>query len=189
MIMLFQKEANILRARSGHMEEETETNTFIFVIKFLLEYSCFIMCLFLQYSKLDQPYIYIYPLPFGLPSHSDHHRVLRRVPWSIRRFSLVTHFTRSINSLYLSVPTSQFLLACPVPLGVHIFVLYISVSISVLQVRSIPFFQIQYIYALMYEICFSLFDFTLYGSSISKRNKQSYQKMGRRACLLFKRTV
>ena len=129
-----------MRARSGRMEEETETNTFIFVIKFLLEYSCFIMCLFLQYSKLNQPYMYVYPLPFGLPFHSDHHRALRRVPLSIRRFSLVMHFTHSINSTYISVPISQFLLACPFPLGVHIFVLYISVSISVLQVRSIPFF-------------------------------------------------
>ena len=24
--------------------------------------------------------IHIYPLPFGLPSHSDHHRALSRVP-------------------------------------------------------------------------------------------------------------
>ena len=113
-------------------------------------------------------------------------------PGLYSRFSLVIHFTHNINSICVSIPISQFLLACPFPLGVHRFVLYINVSISVLQVRSIYFSRFHiyiYIYALIYEICFSLFDFTLYDSSMSKRNKQHYQKMGRRAHLLFKRAV
>ena len=31
---------------------------------------------------MNQPYIYIYPLPFGLPSHWSHHSALSRVPWA-----------------------------------------------------------------------------------------------------------
>ena len=47
----------------------------------------------------------------------------------------------------------------PFPFGIHIFVLYVCVSISTLQIRlSIPFFFRFHIYALIY-ICFLLSDF------------------------------
>ena len=39
---------------------------------------------FLLYSKMNQPYIYIYPLPSGLPSHSGHHSALSRIPCAIQ---------------------------------------------------------------------------------------------------------
>ena len=60
---------------------------FLFFFKklfFLLAYSCFTMlCWFLLYNKMNQPYVYIYPLPFGLPPHSGHHRALSGVPCTI----------------------------------------------------------------------------------------------------------
>ena len=34
------------------------------------------LCYFLLHSKMNQPYICMYPLPFGLPSHSGHHSAL-----------------------------------------------------------------------------------------------------------------
>ena len=38
---------------------------------FLLEYNCFTMfCYFLPYGEVNQPYVYIYPLPLRTPSHS-----------------------------------------------------------------------------------------------------------------------
>ena len=45
---------------------------FTMALFFLLKYSCFTMCSFLLYSKVNQLYIYIYPLfwisfPFRLP--------------------------------------------------------------------------------------------------------------------------
>ena len=50
-----------------------------------LEYSCFAMLrYFLLYSKVNQPYVYIYPLPFGFLFHSDHHNALTRVPCAIQ---------------------------------------------------------------------------------------------------------
>ena len=60
------------------------------------------------------------------------------------RFLLVIYF---INiSVYMSLPVSQFITPPPTPLplsplGVHMFVLYICVSISALQTgSSVPFF-------------------------------------------------
>ena len=53
-------------------------------------------------------------------------------------FSLVNYFIHSISSVYMSIPTSQY---PPFPTDIHMFVLYVCVSISALQIRSsIPFF-------------------------------------------------
>ena len=56
------------------------------------------------------------------------------------RFLLVIYFIHI--SVYMSIPISQFFPPPPPsPLGVHIFVLYICVSISALQTgSSVPFF-------------------------------------------------
>ena len=42
-------------------------------------------------------------------------------------FSLVIYFIPSINSIYVSIPISQFLPPPPFPLGIHTFVLYVCV--------------------------------------------------------------
>ena len=42
------------------------------------------------------------------------------------RFSLVIYFIHSINSVYVSIPISQFLPPSHLPLGIHTFVLYVS---------------------------------------------------------------
>ena len=78
------------------------------------------------------------------------------------RFLLVIHFIHI--SVYMSIPISQFITPQPPPtlplslLGVHIFVLYICVSISALQTSSSVPFSRFHIYALIYDICFSLSD-------------------------------
>ena len=52
----------------------------------LLEYSRFTMlCKFLLYSEVNQPYAYTYPLPSGFPSHLGHHRALSRVSHTIQQ--------------------------------------------------------------------------------------------------------
>ena len=80
-------------------------------------------------------------------------------------FPLVIHFTH--DGVYMSVLPSQFVLPSLSP---DVSILYICVSIPSLQIgSSIPFF-IFHIYALIYDIYFSLFDllhFTLYDSSRS----------------------
>ena len=49
------------------------------------------------------------------------------------RFSFVTSFIRSINSVYVSIPVSQFIPPALSPLGIHTFALYLCVSISAFQ--------------------------------------------------------
>ena len=59
---------------------------FCFFFQCLLEYSCFTMLWsFLLYSKMNRPYIYIYPLPFGLPfpSLSAQHSALTIVSCAV----------------------------------------------------------------------------------------------------------
>jgi len=90
--------------------------------------------------------IHIHLLPFGLPSHSGHQSALSRVLCARSLLtvsqidgtciSFVICFIHSINSVYVSVPASQFLSPLPFPLGVHAFVLCVCVSISALQIRS-----------------------------------------------------
>ena len=77
------------------------------------------------------------------------------------RILLVIYFIHI--SVYMSIPISQFITPPPPPPatfapGVHTFVLYICVSISVLQTgSSVPFSRF-HIYAIIYDICFSLSD-------------------------------
>ena len=87
-----------------------------FLFFFLLGYSCFTMLLVstVQRSELEFPVLY-------------------------SMFSLGICFIHI--SIYMSIPISQFI---PLPLsllGVHMFVLYVCVSISALQTgSSVPFF-------------------------------------------------
>ena len=39
---------------------------------------------FLLYSKVNQLYVYIWPLCFVFTSYLGHHRALSRVPWAIQ---------------------------------------------------------------------------------------------------------
>ena len=43
-------------------------------------------CEFLLCSKMNQPYVYIHCLPFGLPSQSSQHSTLNRLPCAIPMF-------------------------------------------------------------------------------------------------------
>ena len=78
------------------------------------------------------------------------------------RFLFVIYFIHI--SVYMSIPISQFIPPPPPhppplpPLGVYTFVLYIFVSISALQTVYLYHFCRFDIYALIYNICFSLSD-------------------------------
>ena len=80
-------------------------------------------------------------------------------------FLLVIYFTH--GGVYMSMLPSQFVLPSLSP---DVSILYICISIPSLQVGSSIQFSIFHIYALTYDIYFSLFDllyFTLYNSSRS----------------------
>ena len=111
-------------------------------LKFLLEYSCFTMLhYFPLYSKVNPLYMYIYPTLFCIS-------FLYRSPQSPEyefsdlrsRFPLVSYFTHSINSVYMSTPISQSISSLISHL-VSMFVLSTCVSLYVLQIISyVPFF-------------------------------------------------
>ena len=62
-----------------------------------LENRCFILlCPFLLYSKVSQPYIYMYSLFFEFPSHLSHLRAWSRVPCAIQSVLIVQ------SSMYMS---------------------------------------------------------------------------------------
>ena len=72
-------------------------------------------------------------------------------------FSLIIYFIPSINSIYMSVPISQFLPCPPFPFGIHKFVLYFCFANKTIY----TIFSRFHIYTLIYDICFSLSDFTV----------------------------
>ena len=58
----------------------------IFFNLFFSELNCFtILYPFLLCSKVNQLYLYIYPLLFGFPSCVGHRRMSSRVPWAIQQ--------------------------------------------------------------------------------------------------------
>ena len=58
---------------------------FIFLVNFYWRIVALQCCVgFLLYSKVNQSYVYIYPLFFWFPSHLGHHRALSRIPCAIQ---------------------------------------------------------------------------------------------------------
>ena len=77
--------------------------------------------------------LFHFPFPFKSPQS------MPRVPWAVQ--CILIYFIHSINSVYVSIPISQLILSPTSPFIVHMFVLYICVSISALQIIfSIAFF-------------------------------------------------
>ena len=145
----------------------------------------------LLYSKANQPYVYIYPLFPGFPSHLGHHRTLSSLSYTVGSHNVLSRFSHvwlfatpwtaacqpplsmgfsgqeywsgllsgdlpnsgiKHSSVYMLIPISQ---SIPPPLfllGIHTFVLYICISISLKISSSIPF--------LWFHICVLIYDTT-----------------------------
>ena len=82
-----------------------------FFFQFLLQYSCFIMCQFLLYSKVNQVnqlHLYICPLFFEYPSHLGHHRAMNRVFCAIQQVLICYLFyTQYQQCMYISICESS----------------------------------------------------------------------------------
>ena len=71
------------------------------------------------------PYRYTYPLPFGLPSHSGRHSALSSVSCPVQCALLSILYIVSVVYMCQSqYPNSSY---PSFPLGIHIFVLYVTV--------------------------------------------------------------
>ena len=104
--------------------------------------------LYLWATWKDCKYIHVhtmYPLPFGLPSHSGHHNALSRVPHAIQ-YVLISYLYRVSICICvnLSLP-----IASPTPICSLVSMYFFSISVSLiyaLQIRSpIPLFYIPHI--------------------------------------------
>jgi len=78
--------------------------------------------------------MYMYALPLGFPPHSDHYSALSGVLCAIEYalmvislYKILIYLIHSLNSVYVSISISQFLLVPSFFLGIHIFVLYVCV--------------------------------------------------------------
>ena len=68
-------------------------------------YSCFtVLCWFLLYSKVNQPYVYTYPLFFGFLFHLGHHRALSRVTCAIQLSSVALSCLTLCDPMDCSTP-------------------------------------------------------------------------------------
>ena len=143
-----------------------------------MEYSCFTLlvstvqqnesaicvCIYICICMCVCIYIYMYIPSFfnflSIQITTDH---WVQFPVLHSRFSLVIYFIHSVNTVYISIPIS--ILSIPsFPLCVHMFDLYVCVSMSTLQIVScIPFFLIPHICINMYVFLFLTY-FTLYDS-------------------------
>ena len=114
---------------------------FLFFIELQLLYNVVLVSTVQQSESAIR--IYVSPLLDFLPIRTPR----STVPGQYTGFSLVIYFIHSINSVctYICICQSQSPNSShspfPDPLGVHMFVLYVCVSISVLHIRSsVPFF-------------------------------------------------
>ena len=113
------------------------------------------LCQFQVYSKVNQPYVYIYLLFFQILFP---YRQLQSTEQSSLCYTVGPY---QLSILYIVVcicqsqsPNLSFL---PFPPDNHNFVFYICNSISILQISSfVPFFQIPHISDILYYLSFSV---------------------------------
>ena len=117
------------------------------------------LCQFRLYSKMNQPYIYIYPLPYGLPSHSGHHSALSRVPCAIQQVLISYLFYTQYQQCICVNPNLPIPPTTPLSPMVSIHLFSTSVSLFLLCKQDhLYHFSSFHIYVLIYDIFFSLSD-------------------------------
>ena len=116
-------------------------------------------CQFLLYSKVNQLYVFKYPLFFVFPSNLGHHRALSRVPHAIQQV-LISYlfYTQYQQCIYVNPnlpihPTLPFTPWYPYICSLRLCLYFFFVN----KIVYTNFFRF-YIYALIYGICFSLSD-------------------------------
>ena len=67
-------------------------------------------------SKMNQWYIYIYPLPFRFPSHLGHHRALSRAPCEIQHVLIIYLFYVCYPFSHAQLFATLWTVACHAPL-------------------------------------------------------------------------
>ena len=89
---------------------------------------------FLQYGKVNQLCVHIYPLFFGFLSHLGHCRVLSRVHCAIQQI-LTSYLIQTQQCIYVN-PNLPIHPTPASSLGIHTSVILVCVSIFALQMSS-----------------------------------------------------
>ena len=120
-------------------------------------YSCFAMFFqFLLYSEVNQPYVYIYPLPSGFPSHLGHHRALSSFPCYIAGSHQISIPYTVVYTCQSQSPNSSHP-TFPALVSIRLFSMSVSLFLLCKQAHLYHFSRF-HIYALIHNICFSLSD-------------------------------
>ena len=133
----------------------------------LFKDNCFTeFCCFLSNPNMNQPWVYIYPLPFEPPSHLPpcatrvDTEPLIEFPEPESKFPLVIYFTYGNINFHITLHTSHPLLPSP---HVHKSILYVCFSTAALYTNSsVSFFYVQYMCVRIWHLSFFLTHFTLY---------------------------
>ena len=134
---------------------------FLILLSFLLQYNQYtLLHQFLLYNKVNQLYVYTCPLPAEPPSQphptpTGHHRAPGEHP------VLNSNFPPAICFKHGSVYISMLLAICPIlpyPMSTHPFFVSASLFLLCKQVYLYHFSRFC-MYALIYDICFSLSHF------------------------------
>ena len=122
--------------------------------KKLLGYSCFtVLGQFLLYNEVHQLYVYTHALPLGPPTR---HRPLAELPTLYSRFPQLSVLQLAVHIRQFPFPSSSLL---PPPVSTGSFSMTASLFLPCKQVHLYRFSRF-HIYALIYNICFSLSDLT-----------------------------
>ena len=126
---------------------------------------CTILCWFLPYINMNQPQVYVCPLPLEPPSYIPPIPSLQVVtelwfefPESCGKFSLTVYFT--YGSIYVSMLFSPFISPCPSspsPVSISLFSVSASPLLLSKQVHQYHLSRF-HVYVLLYDIYFSLSD-------------------------------
>ena len=112
---------------------EFKYEPFFLFICFLLKDNCFTeFCCFLSNLYMNQPQVYIYPLPFEPPSHLPPHftpqiyiEPLSEFPDPQSKFSVAIYFTYGNVSFHVTL-CIHLTLSSPLPMSISLFSLSVS---------------------------------------------------------------
>ena len=98
--------------------------TSFLLLFFLLKENCFTeFCCLLSNLDMNQPQVYIYPLPFESPSHLPPHPTPLTEPCS--KFPLAVHFTYGNVSFHVTL-SIHLTLSSPLPMSISLFSMSVS---------------------------------------------------------------
>ena len=116
------------------------------------------LCCFLPNVNMNQSQAYVCPLPLEPPSHPHPHPTPPGCHRAPACYTATSHWLSMVHTgVYVYQCYSLRSSHLSFPVCIHKCVLYVCISTAALQTgSSVPFFEIPYIYMLIYNICFSL---------------------------------